>query len=89
MKQGIYLCKMGFAQSYHYGRIVQDAKTCKKISFFLRKRGLDPLRRPVPFSTVLQKFRKGEISKSFYDKLVLFLKENKRIGYFPKPVPKK
>ena len=49
-----YDYKTGFSQTYFLSRVVKDAKSSPKISFFIRKNGLDTLRWTEPIAPILQ-----------------------------------
>src|SRR5882724_8593268 len=48
-----YDYKTGFSQTYFLSRVVKDAKRSPKISFFIRKNGLDALRWTNPIAAVI------------------------------------
>src|SRR5215468_490812 len=56
MKDSFYERKTGFSQTYFLSRVVKDAKRPPKVSFFIRKNGLNPLRWTEPSALTLQIF---------------------------------
>ncbi len=54
MNKPFTLDKSGIAQSYHFGRFVQDAKRPTKIPFFIRENGPDSLWLTLLFAVILQ-----------------------------------
>ena len=54
MKDSFYDGKTGFSQTYFLSRVVKDAKRPPKVSFFIRKNGLNPLWWIKPFTVILQ-----------------------------------
>jgi len=54
MNKPFTLDKSGIAQSYHFGRFVQDAKRLTKLPFFIRENGPDSLWLTLHLADILQ-----------------------------------
>src|SRR5262245_66424202 len=91
MKDSFYERKTGFSQTYFLSRVVKDAKRPPKVSFFIRKNGLNPLWWTEPSAVILQisgltplpaTLRAlARLDGAFYDRKIVESLDARRLGY--------